>query len=280
MNPIVAFQGEHGAYSEQACRQFFGVDVQTLPLNSFQALFEAVHQGDATHIMLPVENSVAGTVTTAIDQLIDFDFSVVGEEIVKVEHCLMAPAGVQMNDIKRVMSHWQALAQCAKSFKRMGIEMVTHYDTAGGAKDLAESQEANTAALASELSAELYNLNILARDLQDNPNNFTRFFVLAKQPAKRSPHSKTSIIFTARNDTESGALHKILGALADNDVNMTKIESRPRRNVPWHYRFFVDFEGHEDDDNVQAALLRILRLTSNLKILGSYPAKNLNGKQG
>ncbi len=278
MTPIVAFQGEHGAYSEQACRQFFGVDVQTLPLSSFQNLFEAVHSGDATHIMLPVENSVAGTVTTAIDLLIDFDFSVIGEEIVKVEHCLMAPAGAKIGDVQRVMSHWQALAQCAKSFERMGIEMITHYDTAGAAKDLAHSQQANTAALASELSAELYNLNILARDLQDNPNNFTRFFVLGKNAAPQTERSKTSIIFSTRDDTVPGALYRVLGALAENNVNMTKIESRPRRNVPWHYRFFIDFEGHEDDENVQAALMRIMRLTSFIKILGSYPAKPINGR--
>ena len=277
MITTVAFQGEHGAYSDQACRQFFGKDVKTIPLNSFQALFEAVHRGDASHVMLPVENSVAGTVTTAVDLLIDFDLVVQGEEIVKVEHCLMAPQGVELKDVKRVISHWQALAQCAKSFERMGIEMVTHYDTAGSARDLAQSQEPHTAALASELSAELYNLNILARDLQDNANNFTRFFVLGKQEVPRSDPSKTSIILSSRDDTKAGALYGILGSLAENNVNMTKLESRPRRNVPWLYRFFIDFEGHEDDDNVQRALTGILRQTSFLKVLGSYPAKKING---
>ncbi len=278
MKTIVAFQGEQGAYSDQACRQFFGKDVTTLPLSSFQALFEAVHNGEASHIMLPVENSVAGTVTTAIDLLIDYDLVVQGEEIVKVEHCLMVPDGVQLKDVRRVISHWQALAQCAKSFQRMGIEMVTHYDTAGSARDLAISQEPHTAALASELSAELYNLNIIARDLQDNANNFTRFFVLGNQEVPQTEKSKTSIIFSTRDDTKPGALYGILGSLADNQVNMTKLESRPRRNVPWLYRFFIDFEGHEDDENVQRALSGILRQTSYLKVLGSYPAIEINGK--
>ena len=278
MSQIVAFQGEPGAYSEQACRQFFGNDVKRIACPSFKSLFDTVHRGEATCLMIPVENSVAGTVTNAIDLLIDYDFNVIGEEIVKVDHCLMAPEGTQLSDVKRVMSHWQALAQCNDTLKHMGVEQVPHYNTAGAAKDLAASKEPNTAALASELSAEIYNLNILARNVQDGPNNFTRFFVLGTGEVPRGEKSKTSIIFSSRDDGKAGALYRVLGALAENNINMTKIESRPRRNVPWRYRFFIDFEGHEDDDNVQKALMRILRQTSYLKVLGSYPPKQLNGE--
>ena len=183
MTTIVAFQGKHGAYSELACRQYFGDDVQTLPCQSFQATFDAIHSQQATHIMLPVENSLAGAVSPAYDLMIDYDLRVQGEEIVKVEHCMMAPAGTKLADVKRAISHWQALAQCAGTLDRLGIEMVNHADTAGSAKELAITKAPNTVALASELSAELYGLEILARDIQDQPNNYTRFFVLGSGDA-------------------------------------------------------------------------------------------------
>ena len=274
MSIKVVFQGEPGAYSEQACRQFFGDDVDTLPRREFRDLFNAIRNQEATHVMLPVENSLAGTVIPAYDLLIDHDLRIQAEEIVKVEHCLMAPHGVELKDIKRVISHPQALAQCASTFQRMGLEPVTYYDTAGSAKDLANSKEPHTAALASALSAETYNLNILMRDLQDLPHNYTRFFVLGHEDVKRGDPSKTSIVFTTRH--VPGALARVIAIMADNDLNLTKIESRPRRNVPWLYRFHVDFYGHEDDANVREALINILKQASFLKVLGSYPAKEMS----
>ena len=277
MTPIVAFQGVPGAYSQQACRQYFGDDVQTLPCQSFNDMFMSLHRSEVTHIMLPVENSVAGTVSTAYDTLSNHDFRVQGEEIVRVRHCLVAPEGVSLGDVKKAKSHWQALAQCEGTLYRMGIEPVNHLDTAGAAQEVAELQESDTAAISSELAAELYGLNVLARDLQDSLNNYTRFFVIGREDAPPGDRNKTSIIFVTRNDNKPGALHRVLGELEKNNISMTKLESRPRKNVAWHYRFFVDFEGHEDDANVQAALAGILRHTSSLKILGSYPAKELNG---
>lgn len=267
---IVAFQGEHGAYSEQAVRQYFGADVQVLPCTSFRAMFAAALSGEATHLMLPVENSLAGTVIPAYDELVDHDLRVQGEVILRVRHCLMAAAGVALADITHVQSHPQALAQCVTTLRRMGIEAVTHYDTAGGARDLSQKPQLGMAALASELSAETYSLNILARDLQDMPFNYTRFFVLSTQSMARKDPSKTSIIFTTRH--EPGALYNILGEFARRGINLMKIESRPRRTQPWHYRFYVDFGGHEDERHVQEALMGVLKYSSSLKVLGSYPA--------
>lgn len=267
--PTVAFQGAPGAYSEQAVRQHFGADAVSLPCQSFADIFTAVQNEQATYGMLPVENSLAGTVIPAYDQLVDQDLRVIGEEIVHVQHCLMAPPGTALSEIKQARSHHQALAQTAKTLSRMGIEPVVYFDTAGAARDLAADPVPHTAAIASELAAQTYGLDILARDIQDVQGNYTRFFVLSRldRPYQPGPN-KTSVIFTTRH--VPGALHAVLGELADRGINLTKLESRPRRNRPWHYYFFVDFEGHEEEQSVREAMLAILRHSSFLKVLGSY----------
>lgn len=268
--PIVAFQGEPGAYSEQAIRNYFGPEVATLPCRTFADIFDAIHHGTVDQGMLPVENSLAGTVIPAYDQLVDHDLRIQAEVILRVEHCLMAPSGQQMKEIRRVRSHPQALAQCEGSLRRMGIEAISHYDTAGAARDLAATPEPGTAAIASALAAETYGLEIMARGLEDLAHNYTRFFILGLNEPDRNDPSKTSIIFTTRH--QPGALFAVLRELAQRDINLTKIESRPRRNRPWHYLFYVDFEGHEDSRTVREALMGILKLASFLKVLGSYPA--------
>ncbi len=273
---IIAFQGEHGAYSEQAIRQHFGPEPMTLPCRSFLEIFLTLQDGRATHGMLPVENSLAGTVIPAYDLLVDHDLHVQAEVIVRVEHCLMSPPGTKLQDIKRVKSHYQALGQCEQTLRRMALEPVTHYDTAGAARDLAANPEPQTAVIASELASQTYGLEILMRNLEDLDFNYTRFFVLGTTPPPRQDPSKTSIIFTTRHIP--GALYKVLSELAEREINLTKIESRPRRNRPWHYLFYLDFSGHEDDPQVQEAVLGILKSSSFLKILGSYPAaRPMNG---
>lgn len=267
---VVAFQGEHGAYSEQAVRQHFGGAAATLPCRTFLAITDALQHGRAQYGMLPVENSLAGTVIAAYDLLIDYDLHVQAEVILRVEHCLMAPPGTSLAGVRRVRSHNQALMQCEATLRRMGLEPVDYYDTAGAARDLAADPQPGTAAIASALAAETYGLEILARHLEDQDFNFTRFFVLGLDPPARRDPSKTSIILTTRH--VPGALYAALGELARRDINMTKIESRPRRNRPWHYLFYVDFEGHEEDEPVREALLGILKHASFLKVLGSYPA--------
>jgi len=268
--PTVAFQGESGAYSEQAIRDFFDNGVITYPCRTFEEIFDAIHHKTVTLGMLPVENSLAGTVISAYDQLVDHDLRVQAEVILRIEHCLMASPGQHVKEIRQAKSHPQALAQCEKSLRRLGIEAITHYDTAGAARDLANNPESNTAAIASAIAAETYGLEILVRGLEDLPHNYTRFFVLGSNEPARSDPSKTSIIFTTRH--QPGALFAVLQELAQRDINLTKIESRPRRNRPWHYLFYVDFEGHEDDLLVREALVGILKQASFLKVLGSYPA--------
>jgi len=270
---VVAFQGEPGAYSEQAVRQYFGSSVRSLPCRGFRDIFEALQDGRASHGMLPVENSLAGTVIPAYDLLMDHDLQVQGEAVVRVEHCLMAPAGTPLGAISRAKSHYQALAQCEHSLRRMGIEPVDYYDTAGAARDLAANPEEGTAVIASALAAQTYDLNILVHNVEDLAFNYTRFFVLGRDAPDRRDPSKTSIVFTTRH--VPGALHAVMGELAARDLNLTKIESRPRRNRPWHYLFYVDFEGHEDEPAVRDALLGILKLSSFLKVLGSYPAAEM-----
>ena len=267
---IVAFQGEHGAYSEQAIVQHFGPDVKSLPCHSFADIFAAVGTGRATHGMPAVENSLAGTVIPAYDQLLNHDLRIQAEVILRVEHCLMAAPGSTLADIKLVKSHHQALAQCAQTLQRLNITPIVHYDTAGSARDLAATPESGTAAIASELAAKTYGLDVLARNIEDLPFNYTRFFLLSAGSPARAERSKTSIIFTTPHTP--GALFDVLGELAQRGLNLTKIESRPRRDQPWHYLFYVDFEGHEDEPAVQMALVGILKRTSLLKLLGSYPA--------
>jgi prephenate dehydratase len=273
---VVAFQGEHGAYSEQAVKQHFGPDVATLPRHTFPGIFDAIHDGNASRGMLPVENSLAGIVSPAYDQLIDHDLQIQADVILRIEHCLMVPAGLTLAEIKRAKSHPQALAQSEQTLLRMGIEPVIYYDTAGAARDLAATPEPGTAAVASELAAQTYGLEILVRNMEDLAHNYTRFFVLGQDEPARIDPSKTSIIFTTRH--QPGALHGVLGELAQRGINLTKIESRPRRNRPWHYLFYVDFEGHEDDQPVREALIGILKRSSFLKVLGSYPAAPPLGK--
>jgi prephenate dehydratase len=271
--PIVAFQGEHGAYSEQAARQHFGPDVTTLPCRAFTDITAALQNGRAAFGMLPVENSLAGTVVPAYDLLIDYDLHIQAEVILRVEHCLMAPRGTALADVRRVRSHPQALMQCEATLRRMGLEPVEYYDTAGAARDLAAEPQPGLAAIASALAAETYGLDVLVHHLEDQDFNFTRFFALGLENPPRQDPSKTSIILTTRH--VPGALYAALGELARRDINMTKIESRPRRNRPWHYLFYVDFEGHEEDEPVREALLGILRHASFLKVLGSYPAAKI-----
>jgi prephenate dehydratase len=266
----VAFQGEPGAYSEQAARQFFGEQIVTLPCRTFAGVFEAVEQGQAAHSLLPIENSLAGTVVPAYNELLRHDLHIQAEVIARIEHCLLGAPGSKLETIKRARSHPQALAQCEQTLQRLGIEAVSYYDTAGAARDLAANPEPGTAAIASELAAGIYGLDILVREVADEAANYTRFFVLGTSTPPRRDPSKTSIVFTTRH--VPGALHAVLAELARREINLTKIESRPHRSRPWHYLFYLDFEGHKEDPLINETLHDIAGQTSFLKVLGSYPA--------
>ncbi|MFQ3535446.1 MAG: prephenate dehydratase [Aggregatilineales bacterium] len=267
---IVAFQGVHGAYSEEACRQHFGEHVQTLPCESFEELFRAVESRRATYGMQPVENSLAGTVATAYELLMEYDLRVQAEVILHVRHALLAPRGTALSDVRYVRSHPQALAQCERYLRRRSFQPILHFDTAGSARDLAAKPEPHTACIASALAGKLYGLEQLDYGIEDETFNYTRFFVIGLGDPPPAQRNKTSVVFAVRD--KPGALHECLGAFASRGVNLTKIESRPRRNKPWQYYFYTDFEGHASEPRVEAALMDLMRRAALLKLLGSYPA--------
>jgi len=266
----VAFQGVAGAYSEEAIRQYFGPEVQTVSCKRLVDIFTAVESGDTDYAMLPIENAVAGSVTESYELLIEHDLRVRAEVILRVRHMLLGVPGAKLSDLKRVRSHPQALAQCEHYLSRHGLEPVPAFDTAGSARELAENPDPETGAIASALAAELYGLEILDRNIEDLSFNYTRFFVLGLEDPPRSQRSKTSLVFTTRH--QPGALYESLGEFAKRRINLTKIESRPRRNHPWQYLFYLDFEGHWQDPECEAALIGLLRRSSFVKLLGSYPA--------
>lgn len=270
MQESVAFQGVHGAYSEQALRQHFGDTMSSYPCPTLTDLFDAILSRKVKYGILPVENALAGAVNQAYELLMDSDLRIQAEVILHVHHALMAPAGMTLADVQRVRSHPQALAQCEKFLRRHDIEPLPWYDTAGSAHDLASDGDGQTAAIASELAADLYQLEVLAKQIEDVPFNYTRFFILSDDDPPRGEFNKTSIVFATRN--RPAALYECLGEFATRGLNLTKIESRPRRNRPWEPIFFVDFEGHWQDANCQEALARLLQRASFVKMLGSYPA--------
>lgn len=233
-------------------------------------MFLPVESGDADYGMLPVENAVAGSVTRAYELLMEHDLRVHAETILHVRHMLLAPPGTTLEKLERVRSHPQALAQCQRYLSRHGLKGEPAFDTAGSARDLAVKPEPGVAVIASELAAELYGLEILDREIEDYVFNYTRFFVLAREAPPRAQRNKTSLIFTTPH--EPGALYECLGEFAKRRVNLAKIESRPRLNRPWQYIFYLDFEGHCQDPECEAAIMGLLRRSLFVKLLGSYPA--------
>ncbi len=266
----VAFQGVAGAYSEQATRQFFGPVVESVPCRTLADVFFATENEQADYGMLPVENAIAGSVTRSYELLMEHDLRIHAEVILRVRHMLLALPGTQLADLKRVRSHPQALAQCRRYLARHDLESEPAFDTAGSARDLAESKQTDTAVIASELAAESCNLEILDRAIEDYPFNYTRFFILALSSPPRAQRSKTSLLFTTPH--QPGVLYECLGEFARRHVNLAKIESRPRLNQPWQYIFYLDFEGHCQDPECEAAIMGLLLRSSYVKLLGSYPA--------
>lgn len=267
---IVAFQGVDGAYSQEAIHQYFGSEAKSVSCRTLADIFHAVESNDAEFGMLPVENAVAGSVTQSYELLMEHDLSIYAEVILRVRHMLMAHTKTKIADIKQVRSHPQALAQCQRYLSRHGIESEPTFDTAGSARELASNPDSSTAVIASELAAKLYDLTILARDIEDFPFNYTRFFVLSMTNPPHAQRNKTSLVFTTPH--QPGVLYECLGEFAKRRINLTKIESRPRLNKPWQYIFYLDFEGHSQDAKCEAAIMGLLRRSSFVKLLGSYQA--------
>lgn len=267
----VAFQGERGAFSEEAIVAHFGGVPKTLPCPTFEDAFESVRSGLAVSAVLPVENSVEGTVAPVNDLLLEHDLVVTGEVIIPVHHCLIARPGASSEGIAKVYSHPQALAQCRKFLAQYpGWKRIPAYDTAGAVKMIAEMGKGDEAAIAGRGAALIYGMAVLREAIEDEHQNYTRFFILEKDPEPVEDADKTSIAFAVKN--VPGSVHQCLGEFARRGINLTKLESRPRRNRPWSYVFFADLEGSLEEARVKDAMGGLLRLAGSVRILGSYRA--------
>jgi chorismate mutase/prephenate dehydratase len=265
----VTYQGEPGAYSEMAVYKFFGRKVEPVPCKDFRDVFDSVKTGEAPNGVVPIENSIEGSVNQNYDLFLAYDLKVCGEVAIKLAHVLIANPETRIEDIKTVYSHPQALGQCRKYLEKHSWEIIPAYDTAGSVKLLKEKQLLNAAAIASEKAADLYSMKILARDIADNPSNYTRFLILGHDDAAPTGDDKTSIIFSLKH--EPGMLYHAIGEFASRNINLTRIESRPTKTTAWQYNFYVDFEGHRTEKRCTEALQALEKYANFIKILGSYP---------
>lgn len=275
----VAFQGEPGAYSELAAYEHFQEKITTLPCKTFEEVFARTSdQGTAEIIgLLPIENSLAGSIHRNYDLMLRHDLHIVSEYHLRVSHCLMALPGVELADIQKVHSHPQALAQCEANLAHMGVEVVAEADTAGSARLLRERDDRLAGALASRRAADVYQLEVLTEHMEDNPANYTRFLALAKNPYQvddpEEDGYKTSIVFSLHN--QPGVLFKSLSVFALRDIDLTKIESRPIPGQLWEYMFYVDFVGHAQALDPSRAIGNLGEFAPFLRTLGSYPRHHL-----
>jgi prephenate dehydratase len=269
------FQGALGAFSQEAVAQLLGTKAEAVPYSRFEDVFRALRTGRIDTAVIPIENTLAGSVHENYDHLLNFDVRIAGETNVRIVHNLIVPPGVRFKDIRKVYSHPVALNQCLGFFaEHRKIERTPYYDTAGSVQMVMEQKLRDAGAIASAVAAKMYGGEILRRSIEDDRRNFTRFFLL--YPAKHVPRQrksdgpwKTSLVFATRNIP--GALFRSLSAFALRDLNLLKIESRPLRGKPWEYLFYLDFLGREDEPRVQNALRHLAELADFLRVLGSYP---------
>ncbi len=266
---VVAFQGETGAYSEEAAFQFFGSSIQVKPCGDLDNVFKAVEQGETQFGIVPVENSLEGSINRTSDLLMDSELKIYGETELRIVHCLITNPGTRMDSMKRIYSHPQALGQCQAFLKHLDCEIIPTYDTAGSVKMIKEKGIKDGAAIASARAAEIYGMQVIAQGIEDNPNNYTRFLILSRQDSLPSGNDKTSIIFSVKD--RPGALSEALKIFASRNINLTRLKSRPIKEKPWQYNFFLDFEGHREDRAVREAFEHLEKTTIFLKVLGSYP---------
>ncbi len=275
---LIAFQGARGAFSEEAARKLVGAEIEVLPCERFEDVFRNLKKGTVTGAVVPIENTLAGSVHENYDHLVNFELPIIAETSVRIVHNLIARKSVPFSRIRRAYSHPVALNQCLDFFaKNPQIERIPFYDTAGSVKMIVEEGLEDAAAIASSVAAYIYGARVLRRSIESDRQNFTRFFLLRsadfarRHPLKTSPKGpwKTSLVFSTRN--EPGGLFRALSAFALRDLDLTKIESRPLRGRPWEYLFYVDFLGRVDDPNAQNALGHLGEVADFLRILGCYP---------
>ncbi len=268
----VSFQGERGAYSEAAATSFFKEAIETIPYPTFYDIIESAEKGKSDFAILPVENSLEGSVGESYDLLLTTKLNAVGETYHRIKHCLI---GFQsLEKIDTVYSHPQALGQCRKFILENKLKPIPTYDTAGSVKIVLELKKDNVACIASKKAAEIYNVPVIKEGIEDNASNYTRFLILGNKKQEGTNNDKTSIIFSIKH--VPGALYNILEKFNTNKINLTKIESRPTKTTPWEYNFYVDFEGNQNEKHVGDMLDKIRQNTLFLKVLGSYRRAELN----
>lgn len=272
----IAYQGEPGAFSEAASRQV-SATADLLPCKAFEDVFAAVNSGAADYGVLPIENSIGGSIHRNFDLLLENELPIVGEVEMPVVHHLLALPGVGLPEIRRIYSHPQALAQCERFLRTLtAVEVIASYDTAGSAKLVADQGWRDAAAIASARAGEVNGLVALRSGIQDNDTNTTRFLVVGKTPLSDAPADKTTIVFTLAN--EPGALFKALAAIALRGIDLTKLESRPNPGRKWEYLFYVDLAAARDDLACARALAHLGEFAPMLRVLGSYPSSKPIGK--
>jgi prephenate dehydratase len=271
--PTAAFQGELGAYSEAAARAYFGPDVAVDPRPTFIELFAAVVSGICSHGVVPIENSLAGSIHENYDHLLNHDVHIQGEIKLRIQHSLIVHPGVQLSELKTVHSHPQALAQCSEfTNSQANIIPVVSYDTAGSVKNLKEAGRRDQGAIAGAHAAARYGLEVLKKGIENDASNFTRFLIIGLDDVPPQEPAKTSIVFSIQN--KPGALFQSIQAFSDRGINLLKIESRPLIQRPWEYSFYLDFEGHPGLPDCAEALEQLAPLTDMHRVLGSYRIGN------
>ncbi len=268
----VAFQGEPGAFSGEAAQNLLGSEIELRPCETFEKMFAAVENDLADYCIAPIENSLFGSIFQNFDLLLKHNLRIVGETNLRIVHNLIAPPGVSIDEVQRVYSHPVALGQCLKFFaEHPGIQPIAAHDTAGSVRQMMETLEAGSAAIASAAAAGYYGAQVLTARIEDDRRNFTRFLLLSREAAGADPPAdadKTSIVFTLENRT--GSLYRAMAVFALRDLDLTKIESRPLVGRPWEYSFYLDFIGHTAEPRVRHALAHLSEFAAGIKVLGCY----------
>ena len=273
----VSYQGTDGAFSHQAAMRHFEHrydHVECIGYTRFEEAANAVEEGDVDVAILPIENTTAGSINDTYDLLNEKDLYIIGEEVLQIIHCLMAPKEVDVANIRRILSHPQAIAQCSHFLSSLPrCNVVSYFDTAMATRKVRDDNDLSQAAIASSYAAEIYGLTILKRDLANQEQNLTRFVVVSREQLKCDPqlNCKTSLIFATID--EKGALLKCLNLLGNSGVNMTKLESRPRMGHPWQSLFYLDIEGNREEPKISDAITKLRKKAQYLKVLGSYPVR-------
>ncbi|MBN1543554.1 prephenate dehydratase [candidate division KSB1 bacterium] len=275
---VVAFQGAPYAFSEIAIKKYFVVPVSTLPCRTFEEVFQAVDSGQAYCGMVPIENSLTGSIHRNYDLLLEHKLSIIAEAVLPIDQCLIANPGVKLDEIELIYSHPQALEQCRQFLASLkNVEAVASYDTAGSALMIRDRKLRNAAAIAGKWAARDLGLEVLKEDIQDLSPNFTRFFLVSRQGTSLETPTRTSIVFSMKNIP--GALFKALSVFALRDIDLFKIESRPLRNRPWDYFFYLTFVGTLEEERCRNALRHLGEITFFVTLLGSYASRMLDNHE-